>query len=386
MKTLSYCTAYMLLTLLSLGGSAFGQSTILDTDFTAAEGYTDAKLQFQAVTPAAGLDGTWLGQVNADTGTPAVDTSGTGSVSHVGEGFFLRNMYNRGALGGQAGGDGSLEGGGPSHPKPAGFNIGDTVLVENEYRFELPNGTGNFSLLSTGIRHDFVNSGFNAIPLVGLTLGYNPFEAGTLKIFSNNTRAVFNGDDNPFALFVGALDVGIDNGWDGFAKTLPTDLVSDTIKLTWEAVYDGADTWTTTEMIVENVDTATILATASIDNPGSLESVTVAGSGSEGFYAVQLSRGAVDATSTIDTAKFVYDSSAPVTEGDFDEDGDVDGADFLKWQQDGLSPADLQAWELNYGMGATPPVSGISAVPEPSSMVLGLLGFALAGGLRRKRS
>jgi hypothetical protein len=35
--------------------------------------------------------------------------------------------------------------------------------------------------------------------------------------------------------------------------------------------------------------------------------------------------------------------------GDFDSNGAVAGADFLKWQTDGLSPAELTNWEDNYG-------------------------------------
>ena len=35
--------------------------------------------------------------------------------------------------------------------------------------------------------------------------------------------------------------------------------------------------------------------------------------------------------------------------GDFDGNGAVAGADFLKWQADGLSPAELATWEDNYG-------------------------------------
>jgi len=69
--------------------------------------------------------------------------------------------------------------------------------------------------------------------------------------------------------------------------------------------------------------------------------------------------------------------------GDFDYDGDVDGADFLKWQQtfgstidlmadgnlDGIvNGPDLEIWENNYGMTASLPLQ--TAVPEPSSLLL----------------
>lgn len=70
-------------------------------------------------------------------------------------------------------------------------------------------------------------------------------------------------------------------------------------------------------------------------------------------------------------------------EGDFDEDLDVDGSDFLKWQQDGLTLADLQAWTTNYGTAA--PALAASAVPEPSAIILGMLGVMAGAGLLRKR-
>ena len=61
------------------------------------------------------------------------------------------------------------------------------------------------------------------------------------------------------------------------------------------------------------------------------------------------------------------------TNGDFDDDGDVDGADFLKWQRgelpDPLSQSDLTAWEENYGTPALLAASS-TAVPEPASELL----------------
>jgi hypothetical protein len=83
---------------------------------------------------------------------------------------------------------------------------------------------------------------------------------------------------------------------------------------------------------------------------------------------------------------------------DFDEDGDVDGADFLTWQQNlgtagnhargdadgnGLIQADdLQMWQVEFGE-PTPPAT---AVPEPSSLaMIGLAALAMAGGRARTR-
>ena len=73
----------------------------------------------------------------------------------------------------------------------------------------------------------------------------------------------------------------------------------------------------------------------------------------------------------------------PVT-GDFDSDGDGDGADFLFWQRgdypDPLSPSYLAAWEDRFGSSGmiVAGASEATAIPEPSafvSMVLGLTFF-----------
>ena len=65
--------------------------------------------------------------------------------------------------------------------------------------------------------------------------------------------------------------------------------------------------------------------------------------------------------------------------GDFDNDGDVDGRDFLAWQR---NPAvgDLADWQANYGSGSL--VATSVAVPEPGTISLALI--ALFGFLRKK--
>jgi hypothetical protein len=58
--------------------------------------------------------------------------------------------------------------------------------------------------------------------------------------------------------------------------------------------------------------------------------------------------------------------------GDFDNDGDVDGRDFLAWQMGAspqpLSSGDLAAWQARYG--AIPIVATSADVPEPGSSLL----------------
>ncbi len=56
------------------------------------------------------------------------------------------------------------------------------------------------------------------------------------------------------------------------------------------------------------------------------------------------------------TVAYDYDTTTPgyttiyaVATADFDGDGDVDGNDFLKWQQDGGSAAELDIWKAQLG-------------------------------------
>jgi hypothetical protein len=73
------------------------------------------------------------------------------------------------------------------------------------------------------------------------------------------------------------------------------------------------------------------------------------------------------------------------TPGDFNDDGDVDGRDFLIWQRGGsptaLSPGDLQDWQTNYG--AEGPLTAVTAIPEPSA--ISLLVFAAVSAISFKR-
>ncbi len=86
---------------------------------------------------------------------------------------------------------------------------------------------------------------------------------------------------------------------------------------------------------------------------------------------------------------------------DFDGDGDVDGADFLRWQRgfgltgqtdnsngdangDGtVNGVDLAAWQAKYG--GAPFTAAISAVPEPSSVLLALFALTSCGCLRERK-
>lgn len=68
--------------------------------------------------------------------------------------------------------------------------------------------------------------------------------------------------------------------------------------------------------------------------------------------------------------------------GDFDHNGKVDGNDFIVWQRGGSptpgSAGDLATWKANFGK------PGLSAIPEPASLLLalGMFGASLVGRRR----
>ncbi|MBN1852313.1 MAG: hypothetical protein JW829_06300 [Pirellulales bacterium] len=99
----------------------------------------------------------------------------------------------------------------------------------------------------------------------------------------------------------------------------------------------------------------------------------------------------VDGT-VVGVGNFAVDIGLGGTPGDFDDDGDVDGDDFLTWQdgfgmtsgavrEDGdangdgaVNAQDLALWKSNFGTVASPSDMAITAVPEPAACcVAGML-------------
>lgn len=103
----------------------------------------------------------------------------------------------------------------------------------------------------------------------------------------------------------------------------------------------------------------------------------------------------------IDNFSVTSDSvTPPADDADFNNDGIVDGADFLAWQRgfgvgstladgnannDGtVDAADLEVWKAQFGQ---PSASiAVGAVPEPSTCLLGVIGLAASLGVVRRRS
>jgi hypothetical protein len=70
--------------------------------------------------------------------------------------------------------------------------------------------------------------------------------------------------------------------------------------------------------------------------------------------------------------------SGPQLEGDYNEDGVVDARDYVVWRETGIDGAEgYNAWRANFGQtGGEAAAVGTSAVPEPASAVLLMVGAA----------
>lgn len=153
-----------------------------------------------------------------------------------------------------------------------------------------------------------------------------------------NGNGIFS-DDRVFS--------SIDNTVDYYEGTTVSAIFGST-KYNWTISYTGAINWTDPDA-------------------GTIGSVTGSGTGND-IVLVGLS------------------SESVGIPGDFDDDDDVDGRDFLIWQRGGstngpLNAGDLSDWQTNFGAGD--PLASVTAVPEPGSLALVAVAMLPLFGRRR---
>jgi hypothetical protein len=183
--------------------------------------------------------------------------------------------------------------------------------------------------------------------------GDNPGETGTLTL---RAKDIFLGDDNVIEIELGS------GGFDSLALVTDANPVAlnGSLEVSLLSGFAGG-----------SFD----IVTAVNGLTGTFDSLTLPTLGGGLEWIVQYGANAV----TIET----------YLPGDFDEDGDVDGRDFLLWQRGGspntLSGTDLAAWQNGYGIDNSPIVASATAVPEPSTCVLLSLATVVGALAPRRR-
>jgi hypothetical protein len=87
----------------------------------------------------------------------------------------------------------------------------------------------------------------------------------------------------------------------------------------------------------------------------------------------------------VDSWRLTDNIEDTVVDGDFNEDGTIDAADYVAWRKSGLSDGDYNIWVSNFGEPSSAAGGGgnTGGVPEPTSVVLVAIGACLVA-LRRR--
>ena len=156
---------------------------------------------------------------------------------------------------------------------------------------------------------------------------------------------------------------------------------------------DGTDPETAASLSVETFDVASVVSNGGGFTPVSLQGVAPAGAA-----GVQASIVLTDLVNTMGAQSAFFDDlvlslATPALQGDYNDDGVVDAADYTVYrdalssggslQNETASPgvvdqADYDAWAANYGAS-----NSAVAVPEPAGLVI-VLTMAVAGVSRRR--
>ncbi len=244
-------------------------------------------------------------------------------------------------------------------------NVGQTNFTASYATVPLTNAAGKDILIST----TFNASAFD----VNSDAGFYAFSDSALGLGADGYIADFK-PDGTMRILEGASGYGTDLSTTGsgtnsgpFAFALDT-----TYTLTLLLTPNGLDHDLTFSVFDSG---GGLLATAT----GTTTGTAAAGTN----FGYRARRAGAQVVAVYDNFS-VIDPNNPGSPGDFDGDGDVDGADFLQWQRDGLSAADLTLWEADFGFDSGTLSASVGTVPEPSAFLRLLGGLILAVLLPRR--
>ncbi|WP_218932419.1 sulfatase-like hydrolase/transferase [Adhaeretor mobilis] len=152
-----------------------------------------------------------------------------------------------------------------------------------------------------------------------------------------------------------------DNSYEG-----DTTIEAGTLSITNAYLEDSADVYLATGAILD----------LDFDGIDTIDSLYIDGiSQATGTWGT-IGSGATHESNLFTGSGLLSVSTLAALSGDFDNDGDVDGADFLKFQRDDGSASGLVAFQDNYGSTSVTASSG--AVPEPAGLIMISIALALA--------
>ena len=194
-------------------------SVILNTDYTAAQGYTNGNL--------LGQQG-WLGQARAQ-----VNPNGGGTVQSAG-GPYDRNGYGKGARGGTGGA-----------PNASGnFTAGEALKFTFDYQFTIPGAT-NLGCARVGFCGGLAN---DPSPTNGMAIVFNSYQAstgGSIKWFPSMADTA----SNAYALILNGTDFGLDPG-NFLGHGSKTN--SDPMRVYYQVTCLGGGVWQPASLLVSN--------------------------------------------------------------------------------------------------------------------------------------
>ena len=260
----------------------------------------------------------------------------------------------------------------------------NAVVNMTRTSFANRNGGSGLAVFSFGELHGDADSSLSGFGGGSTAVPDAQFEIGGLNTNSDFAGTISNGTGSGGAVAVSSVrKIGTGTLVLSGANTYTGDTIVDggTLSISQPYLNGGADVYIATGAVLD----------LNFGGTNFIDSLFLAGvSQAIGTYGA-IGSGATFQSSFFTGTGLLQVQTVFTQPGDFDNDSDVDGADFLAWQRGfpGTFDAnDLADWQTNYGVGV-PAVAAaggaVVGVPEPSAMLLAAVG-GLACLIVRKRS